>query len=157
MGRQHCRGILSKVGYDVLAVTGKPEAADFLQKMGASEVIGREEVDDQSGKALLKPLFCRCSGYSRGTSWLPCSRACTTVEWLPAVAWCSRRSLNDRLPFIPQGGEPYRDRFGAVQPASSAPDLEQTGRRMEIVPARGTRSGMYTGRTARKGRPHSER
>ena len=49
--------ILSKAGYDVLAVTGKPEAAYFLQKMGASEVIGREEVDDQSGKALLKPRF----------------------------------------------------------------------------------------------------
>ncbi|MCB0558268.1 MAG: YhdH/YhfP family quinone oxidoreductase [Lewinellaceae bacterium] len=50
-------GILGKAGYEVVAVTGKTEAEGFLRKLGASEVIGREEVDDQSGKAFLKPRF----------------------------------------------------------------------------------------------------
>lgn len=49
--------ILGKSGYDVVAVTGKPEAESFLRRLGAGEVIGREEVDDQSGKAFLKPRF----------------------------------------------------------------------------------------------------
>lgn len=50
-------GILAKAGYEVAAVTGKPEAGDFLRGLGAGEVIGREEVDDQSGKPFLKARF----------------------------------------------------------------------------------------------------
>lgn len=49
--------ILGKAGYEVVAVTGKAEAAGFLRSLGAKEIIGREEVDDQSGKAFLKPRF----------------------------------------------------------------------------------------------------
>ena len=50
-------GILGKAGYEVVAVTGKPEAGGFLRELGAGEVIGREEVDDQSGKPFLKARF----------------------------------------------------------------------------------------------------
>lgn len=45
--------ILSKMGYKVTASTGKQDKIEFLKKLGAHEVIGREEVDDKSGKALL--------------------------------------------------------------------------------------------------------
>lgn len=45
--------ILSKNGYNVIASTGKKDKKDFLIKLGAKEVIGREEIDDKSGKALL--------------------------------------------------------------------------------------------------------
>ena len=38
--------ILARAGYPVAAVTGKPEAADFLKSLGASEVLGRDEVID---------------------------------------------------------------------------------------------------------------
>ena len=50
-------GILGKVGYDVAAVTGKPEAESFLRQLGAGEILSREEVDDQSGKPFLKARF----------------------------------------------------------------------------------------------------
>ncbi len=46
--------ILSKAGYEVTACTGKSERKDFLADLGASEVIGREELQDASGKLLLK-------------------------------------------------------------------------------------------------------
>ncbi|MCA9074159.1 MAG: YhdH/YhfP family quinone oxidoreductase [Planctomycetaceae bacterium] len=46
--------ILSKLGYDVTAVSGKPDQYDWLKSLGASNVIGREEVDDTSTKPLLK-------------------------------------------------------------------------------------------------------
>lgn len=44
---------LAKQGYNVLASTGKKDKIDFLKNLGAKEVIGRDEVDDKSGKALL--------------------------------------------------------------------------------------------------------
>ena len=45
--------ILAKQGYNVVASTGKKDKIDFLKKLGAKEVIGRDEVDDKSSKALL--------------------------------------------------------------------------------------------------------
>lgn len=45
--------ILAKQGYQVVASTGKKDKVEFLKRIGAMEIIGREEVDDKSGKALL--------------------------------------------------------------------------------------------------------
>lgn len=36
--------ILAKAGFDVTAVTGKAEAADFLKQLGAKEVVSRESI-----------------------------------------------------------------------------------------------------------------
>ncbi len=46
--------LLHKLGYNVIAVTGKPEAKDMLLQIGAKDIILREELDDKSGKMLLK-------------------------------------------------------------------------------------------------------
>jgi len=46
--------LLAKRGFQVVAGTGKTEAAEFLKKIGAARIINREELDDQSGKPLLK-------------------------------------------------------------------------------------------------------
>ena len=45
--------LLAKLGYQVEAATGKPEQSQFLRKLGATEIIAREEVDDRSDKPLL--------------------------------------------------------------------------------------------------------
>jgi len=45
--------VLARLGYEVAAVTGKPEAHDYLRRLGAGQILGREEVDDTSGKPLL--------------------------------------------------------------------------------------------------------
>jgi NADPH2:quinone reductase len=37
--------ILSKLGYEVVAVTGKPEADDFLRSLGASRILRRQDID----------------------------------------------------------------------------------------------------------------
>jgi acrylyl-CoA reductase (NADPH) len=50
-------GILAKMGYDVVALTGKSEAKDFLTKLGAKEVIGREALDDSSPRPMLKSVY----------------------------------------------------------------------------------------------------
>jgi len=45
--------ILGKLGFHVVAVTGKKDEKAFLRALGASEIFGRDEVIDQSVKPLL--------------------------------------------------------------------------------------------------------
>jgi acrylyl-CoA reductase (NADPH) len=45
--------ILSKLGYTVVAVSGKPEHTELLRKLGAARVISRVEVNDTSNSPLL--------------------------------------------------------------------------------------------------------
>lgn len=45
--------LLSQLGYSVVAVTGKQEKHQWLSQHGAARVIGRDEVNDTSGKPLL--------------------------------------------------------------------------------------------------------
>ncbi len=49
--------ILSKIGYQVIAATGKTNESDYFKKLGATEIIDRTQVDDQSGKLLLRPRW----------------------------------------------------------------------------------------------------
>lgn len=49
--------ILNRAGYEVTASTGKLKQKEFLINIGASEVISRESIDDQTGKLLLKGLW----------------------------------------------------------------------------------------------------
>ena len=46
--------ILARLGYSVVAVSGKPESAVFLEALGAKKIIPRDAVVDDSGKPLLK-------------------------------------------------------------------------------------------------------
>lgn len=46
--------ILAHLGYTIVAVTGKADAADFLKELGASAILSREEAVDASGRPLLK-------------------------------------------------------------------------------------------------------
>lgn len=49
--------ILSKLGYSVVAITGKEEEKDYLNTLGAEQVIMRSEIENLDKKPLLKPLF----------------------------------------------------------------------------------------------------
>ena len=46
--------LLSTLGYTVVASTGKNSEHDYLKSLGAATVIDRAELDDQSGRPLLK-------------------------------------------------------------------------------------------------------
>lgn len=45
---------LHKLGYNVVALTGKADAADMLLEIGAKDILPRNEMDDQSGRIMLK-------------------------------------------------------------------------------------------------------
>lgn len=50
-------GILAKAGYEVIASTGKDNVAEFLKNLGASEVVDREYINDDSSRPLMKPKW----------------------------------------------------------------------------------------------------
>jgi putative YhdH/YhfP family quinone oxidoreductase len=49
--------MLAKAGYQVIASSGKPAYAEKLREIGATEIIGRDAIDDKSGKGLLPPRW----------------------------------------------------------------------------------------------------
>lgn len=49
--------ILARIGYDVIASTGKTDEHEYLTMLGAVTIIGREETNDTSGKHLLRPRW----------------------------------------------------------------------------------------------------
>ena len=49
--------MLSKLGYSVVAITGKETERDYLINLGAEEVLLRSEIENFDKKPLLKPLF----------------------------------------------------------------------------------------------------
>lgn len=49
--------LLHKLGYHVVAITGKASEQDYLIQLGAKEVMLRSEIENFANKPLLKPLF----------------------------------------------------------------------------------------------------
>ena len=49
--------ILSKLGFNVSALTGKPEAKNFLTQLGATSIILREDYLNEPSKPMVRPLF----------------------------------------------------------------------------------------------------
>jgi acrylyl-CoA reductase (NADPH) len=49
--------LLASLGYQVAAATGKPEQAEFLHVLGASQVVSRSSLEEGAAKTLLKPQW----------------------------------------------------------------------------------------------------
>lgn len=69
--------ILAKAGYEVIAITGKAEAHDYLKSLGASQIEGRDFVDDQSGRPLLKPQWAGAIDTVGGNTLVTLLKACS--------------------------------------------------------------------------------
>ena len=52
--------ILANLGYEVAAVTGRPEQADYLKGLGATTIVAREELAEPSGKPLERETWSGC-------------------------------------------------------------------------------------------------
>ena len=57
--------ILAKLGFNVVAATGKTEEKEFLTHLGAKTIISREEANDTSGAAVAKGTLGRGRRYGR--------------------------------------------------------------------------------------------
>ncbi|MBO6835552.1 MAG: oxidoreductase [Alphaproteobacteria bacterium] len=52
--------ILAHLGYEVAAVTGRPETADYLKDLGASQIVARDEIAEPSAKPLERETWAGC-------------------------------------------------------------------------------------------------
>ena len=52
--------ILARLGYEVAAVTGRPETADYLKDLGATEIVPRDEINTPPEKPLEKERWSGC-------------------------------------------------------------------------------------------------
>jgi putative YhdH/YhfP family quinone oxidoreductase len=96
--------MLAKVGYRVVAVTGKVDEKQFLIDLGAREVISRDEATDTSSKPLLKG---RWAGVVDSVGGEILSTAIKSTKLHGAVACCGNVASPDLqinvYPFILRG------------------------------------------------------
>ena len=52
--------ILGKLGYEVAAVTGRPETEEYLRGLGATQIVPREELNETTKRPLEKELWAGC-------------------------------------------------------------------------------------------------
>ncbi len=68
--------MLSQKGYHVIASTGKKEQSQFLTEIGAKEIISRAEVNDESGKNLLRARWAGAIDTVGGNILVTAIKAC---------------------------------------------------------------------------------
>nr|WP_250773433.1 YhdH/YhfP family quinone oxidoreductase [Dyadobacter sp. MSC1_007] len=49
--------LLARLGYRIAAISSKASSKNYLESIGASEVIARADMEDKTGKILLRPRF----------------------------------------------------------------------------------------------------
>jgi acrylyl-CoA reductase (NADPH) len=95
--------VLAKLGYRVVASTGRPEEADYLRSLGAAEVIHREELS-APGRPLGKE---RWAGVVDSVGSHTLANACAATRYGGAVAACGLAQGLDFpssvMPFILRG------------------------------------------------------
>ena len=52
--------ILAKLGHEVAAVTGRPEQAEYLKSLGATQIVAREELTEVTRKPLESEVWAGC-------------------------------------------------------------------------------------------------
>lgn len=96
--------ILSKAGYNVIAVTGKTAVTEYLQYLGASTTKGRQFVTDTSGKALLKPKWSGAIDTVGGNTLVTLLKACKPEGCVVSTGLVDSPKLDTTLyPFILNG------------------------------------------------------
>ena len=97
-------GMLCRLGFGVFGATGKPEAEKLLKKIGAKGTVSREELDDQTGKALLPK---RWAGAIDTVGGNVLATVLKYIDYRGAVAACGNAAsgeLNTTVyPFILRG------------------------------------------------------
>ena len=75
--------ILARRGFEVHAATGKPDAADWLRSLGATEIVGRADIDAHAEKPLSKQVWAAAVDSVGGTTL---AGALAATKYLGAVA-----------------------------------------------------------------------
>lgn len=96
--------LLAKAGFEVAAVTGRPEQGDYLKQLGATQIVGREEVAEAPTRPLDKERWAGCIDNVGGTML---ARVLTQMAYGSAVASVGLAGGNSLtttvLPFLLRG------------------------------------------------------
>lgn len=96
--------ILSKLGYNITAISGKKDKVDFLKKIGANEVISREDFEVESKKTLLSEKY---AGVIDTVGGKILANALKQVQYDGVVTCCGLTSSHELstnvFPFILRG------------------------------------------------------
>jgi acrylyl-CoA reductase (NADPH) len=96
--------LLSKAGFEVVAVTGKPNAWEYLQHLGAARMEGRDYVNDQSGKALIKSQWAGAIDTVGGNTLVTLLKGCKGDGCVVCTGLVSSPKLDATVyPFILNG------------------------------------------------------
>ena len=96
--------LLSLLGYTVVASTGKKEESEFLLRLGASEIISREEVNDESKKPLLRERWAGAVDTVGGTTLAALLKAAKRGGAVAATGLVASSELSTTVfPFILRG------------------------------------------------------
>lgn len=96
--------ILAKAGYEVIAVTGKEEATDYLKYLGASRVEPREFLNDTLGKPLRRAMWAGAIDTVSGTMLTTLLKRCRRDGNIVATGLLSSTHFSTTIyPFILNG------------------------------------------------------
>lgn len=100
--------ILAKLGYAVVAATGRPQEADYLKSLGATTIMDRKELTEAPDRPLLGERF---AGVVDTVSGVMFARALAQVKYGGAAAVCGLAAgpafPGSILPFILRGVSVY--------------------------------------------------
>ncbi|MCF3933469.1 oxidoreductase [Acuticoccus sp. M5D2P5] len=97
--------ILAKLGYEVAAVTGRPETADYLKRLGAASIVEREALASAPARPLGKETY---AGAVDAVGGAMCAHILTLLEYrgsLAAVGLAGGAALEGAsvIPFLLRG------------------------------------------------------
>ena len=96
--------ILAQQGYKVIAATGKTSESAYFSRLGASETVSREDVDDKSGKLLLRPRWAGAIDTVGGNILSTAIRACSRHGNIAVCGNANSHEFNTTVyPFILNG------------------------------------------------------
>lgn len=100
--------ILAKLGYAVVAATGRPEEGDYLKSLGAATILPRKELVEAPDRPLLSERF---AGVVDTVSGVMLAKALAQVKYAGAAAVCGLAGgatfPGSILPFILRGVSVY--------------------------------------------------
>ena len=96
--------LLNRVGYDVLASTGKSTSHEYLKKIGAKRVVSREDVNDTSGRPLLRSKWAGAIDNVGGNTLATLIKACGRNGSVASIGLVDSPNLETTVyPFILNG------------------------------------------------------
>ncbi len=96
--------ILSKAGYEIIAITGKQNAKEYLTHLGAGKIENRSFADDSTGKSLLRPKWAGGIDTVGGNTLNTLLKACSNEGNIVSTGLVSSPKLDTTVyPFILNG------------------------------------------------------